>query len=659
MSKVDAERLFREAWKAADILRGRLDASEYALALSGIFLLKWASDNPGRLTVPEWASWDSMVVNPEVSGRDLNYALTSLMKRNESTLGGIDFFDFEKKLGGREVRSLIDWMSHLSLRVDSLEFEDTVGQAFNKIVERFTLNLGKRGGELNTPRSVIELMVRLVGVGQGDALYDPFAGIGGMLIAGREHVTNYFGIRAPLYLYGQEINSSACSLARINLLLHGVQDASILRGDSLVDPLHVGADGARLLFDRVLSNPPFSLNYQSGAMRFPERMRYGVAPKRADLMNVQHVLASLKPDGLGVVVSPHGVLFRGGAEAEIRRNIVLDGRLIGVIGIGSNVFHGTSIPACILVLRGSGGSFGRERAEYVSGGGREGVFFIDAQREVVTGRMQNYLAPNHIEKIADVFLERRAVPGFSRLVSYGELSHNDFDLNIGRYIEANVEEESVISVRSVVLGGVPESIVKRSLPRFNRLGIVLEDLFDGFAGGYFQFPSSGFEENSLRFSALANSAERKLQSHGREWWNSVAPRMEEFIGSGLLVSFREGFKNSFRETLSDCMLDEFQLSGVFADWWAGSYDELRRLNQGMRGEIKSDEDIIEILGQRLLEQLKKVAAAERQALVDLYRSWGDRYATSLRGLGEKRAAGERRLEARLRSLGYPSPFLHD
>jgi type I restriction enzyme M protein len=202
-----------------------------------------------------------------------------------------------------------------------------------------------------------------------------------VLIRAKEYVNEHGGNDADVRLFGQGTNSATWAIARLYLLLHGVTTSSLLCGDTPADPLHIAADGRLMLFDRAMANPPFSMSYARKQVRYPERMRYGWASEhgKADLMNIQHVLAILRPDGIGAVITPQGVLFRGGAEAEIRRGIVGDGRLEAEISLGPNVLQSTSIPSCILVLRGTDGLPYERRGQ---------VMFIDAEREMVTGRTQ-------------------------------------------------------------------------------------------------------------------------------------------------------------------------------------------------------------------------------------------------------------------------------
>ncbi|MER7908206.1 class I SAM-dependent DNA methyltransferase [Streptomyces sp. NPDC096068] len=658
----------RALFGAADVLRGKVDASQYRDVISGMLLLKRASDQPGILQMPERARWPHIVgYKGKALGHVLNEALWELERSNQEVLEGVfEALDFDRRLGRAELSALVDQFDDIPLSDDDLEFGDVVGRAYDLILGRFADSAGKRGGEFFTPRSVVRLMVRLVRPREGQSVYDPFAGSGGMLIQASQYIDEHGGEGAGLALFGQEVNSSTWSTARLNLLLHGITESSVLCGDTLADPLH-SEDGHLRRFDCVLTNPPFSMNYPEKEVRHPERMKYGWTPgqgKKADLMNVQHVLATLRPDGIGAVVTPHGVLFRGGAEAEIRRGIVEDARLEAVIGIGPNVFHGTAIPACILVLRGTNGTPADQRGQ---------VLFINAEREVVTGRSQNRLEPQNVEKIVGAFREWTDIPGFSRVVSLDEIAANDFNLNIRRYVDAGPPAEPPLDVRAALSGGVPRSEVEAEEEKFHAFGIDLADLFTVQDSDYLAFLSEGCKATAARIPDLASVRERDFINHYLAWWKGTESRIADLAGTGKLSMSRPRLMASFREhLLPEGILDRYQLAGVFAAWWSDRQDDLRSLDQrGFSGVIDRwaaagnrrsylpetlvYERVLDVLGADLRTRLERLAAAERQGLVDIYHSWGDRYSTSLMDLERQSEDAAARLKARLKELGYTGP----
>ncbi|MEV5644033.1 class I SAM-dependent DNA methyltransferase [Streptomyces flaveolus] len=669
MSPLTLGQLARALFGAADVLRGKMDASQYRDVVSGMLLLKRASDQPGILQVPERAHWSHIVgYEGKALGHVINEALWELERSNREVLEGVfEALDFDRRLGRAELSALVDQFDHIPLSNDNMEFDDVVGRAYDLILSAFADSAGKRGGEFFTPRSVVQLMVRLVRPQEGQSVYDPFAGSGGMLIQARQYIDEHGGEGTDLALFGQEVNSATWSTARLNLLLHGITDSSVLCGDTLADPLHSLEDGRLRRFDCVLTNPPFSMNYSEKKMRYPERMKYGWTPeqgKKADLMNVQHVLATLRPDGIGAVVTPHGVLFRGGAEAEIRRGIVEDARLEAVIGIGPNVFHGTAIPACILVLRGTNGTPADQRGQ---------VLFINAEREVVTGRSQNRLEPQNVEKIVDAFREWADIPGFSRVVSLDEIVANDFNLNIRRYVDAGPPAEPPLNVRAALSGGVPRREVDAEAGKFRAFGIDLANLFTVQDSDYLAFRSEGCEATAARIPDLAAVRERDFIDHYRAWWKEMESRIVDLAGKRRLLMSRPRLMASFREELlTEGILDRYQLAGVFAAWWSERQNDLRSLDhRGFSGvitrwaaadgqrsylpETLARIRVLEVLGDDLRTRLERLVAAERQGLVDIYRSWGDRYATSLADLERQSEAAAARLRARLQELGYTGP----
>ncbi|MEJ2389466.1 MAG: N-6 DNA methylase, partial [Chromatiaceae bacterium] len=326
----------------------------------------------------------------------------------------------------------------------------------------FADSAGKKGGEFYTPRAVVRMMVRLANPQEGMRVYDPCSGSGGMLILSAEHVREHGGNPRNLGLYGQEDNGGVWSISKMNMILHGIPDADLRNGDTLGEPLHV--EGGELMrFDRVITNPPFSQNYSADGIPFPERFHYGFCPesgKKADLMFVQHMVSVLRQNGVVCTVMPHGVLFRGGAEREIRKGFIQDDLLDAVIGLAPNLFYGTGIPACILVLRAKGAKPAERQGK---------VLFINADAEYRAGRAQNYLEPEHIEKIVSAYRRYTDIPKFATVVTHAELAENDYNLNIRRYAD-NAPPPQPQDVRAHLLGGVPKAEVEARADLFAAQG---------------------------------------------------------------------------------------------------------------------------------------------------------------------------------------------
>ncbi|WP_137895150.1 type I restriction-modification system subunit M [Ramlibacter sp. 2FC] len=620
--------LYSSLWKSCDELRGGMDASQYKDYVLVLLFVKYVSDkyagDPNALIeVPPGGSFADMVKlkNDKEIGDRINKLIGRLADANESLKGAINVADFndEEKLGkGKE---MVDRLTRLVAIFESLDFgrnraegDDLLGDAYEYLMRHFATESGKSKGQFYTPAEVSRVMAQVIGLGQAhhasQSIYDPTCGSGSLLLKAHDEAKSRTGL--DLALYGQEMDNATSALARMNMVLHDCPTAEIWQANTLSSPhfLHMGA---LQTFDYVVANPPFSTKAWSNGIDpvndLFSRFEYGVPPaKNGDYAFLLHILKSLKSTGKGAVILPHGVLFRGGAEGGIRRNIVQRGFIQAIIGLPANLFYGTGIPACIVVLDKEGAA------------GRKGIFMIDASRGFIKDGNKNRLRAQDIHKIVDTFTRQLDDdPRYARLVPLAEIEANDFNLNLPRYIDSS-EPEDLQDIAAHLKGGIPHRDLDGLAAYWQVLPSVRAALFaDADRPGYSRLR---VEPGQIKAGIFGHPEFTAFQQQARQRFDAWKQQHRP-----LLAGIQTGDRPKVLiETLSERLLAAFQAAPLIdaydvyqhlMDYWADTMqdDAWQIALDGWRAVDDKGQPNTDLIPPRLI--VARYFSAEQQAIETL------------------------------------------
>ncbi len=610
--------------------------------------------------VPPRARWNDPWVdgagNPQPAlkhvkenvGSTLNKALEALEEENADALQDVlkGTINFNRKIGQNTLDddTLVDFIQNfekIPLHDDDFEFPDLLGAAYEWLIKHFADSAGKKAGEFYTPAEVVRICVEICDPREGMSVYDPTVGSGGMLIQARDYLRECGGNAAELSLNGQEKMGTTWSICKMNMLLHGISHAKIRNADTLADPQHKDENGELTRFDRVLANPPFSQNYAktkskedgSGAKKkepiaYPGRFHVWMPEKgkKADLMFVQHMLAVLKSNGRMATVMPHGVLFRGGEEREARQYFIDRGYLEAVIGLPGNLFYGTGIPACILVLNKDGAQQ------------RDHVLFINADREYREGKAQNHLRPEDIDKIVHAYRAGQDIEAYARRVPVADIRAEDYNCNIRRYVD-NAPPPEPHDVRAHLHGGVPVSEVDALAHFWQNYAGLRDSLFvprttAAHGTWYADFAPTLAHKRGIapHINGHAGVTQRqaRFMADLADWWRQHLPVIEALAPDA--GNEQEAHQNvgrnvyAVRATLLDSiertfagqhLLNRYQVRGAFANYYKGLVSDFKSIAaSGWGPELIPDQDILQSQFPQVLAELEQQHArlAELQAL---------------------------------------------
>ncbi len=613
--------LYASLWASCDELRGGMDAGQYKDYVLTMLFMKYVSDKykgvrRGMIKVPEGASYDDMVEakgDKEIGDR-INKIIAALAEANDLK-GVIDVADFndEDKLGkGKEMvdrlTKLVGIFQGLDLSSNRAGGDDLLGDAYEYLMRHFATESGKSKGQFYTPSEVSQILAKVVGIKedtpQDATAYDPTCGSGSLLLKASDQAER------GLTLYGQEMDNATSALARMNMILHNNTTAKIWKGNTLSDPQWKDAPNQLKTFDFAVANPPFSnKNWTSGLT--PEndlynRFTWGIPPeKNGDYTFLLHIIKSLKSTGKGAVILPHGVLFRGNAEATIRENLIKQGYIKGIIGLPANLFYGTGIPACIIVIdkehaQQAVTNFNEGDTELPTVSGRP-IFMIDASKGFIKDGNKNRLRSQDIHKIVDVFNKGLELERYSRLVEIDEIAANDYNLNIPRYIDSS-EPEDLHDLSAHLQGGIPNRDIDALEHYWQVFPSIREKLFEPEREGY---SHALVEASQVKNTILAHQEFKDFSARSLlpfKQWIPEAKLKEIKVGDNpknFIFYISENLLNSYANI---DLLSKYDIYQILMDYWADTMqDDVYVLVQDDWQAGNTLRELVAVKGEKLKE----------------------------------------------------------
>ena len=577
--------LYSSLWSGCDELRGGMDASQYKDYVLVLLFVKYVSDKyAGQpyapITIPPGAAFANMVALKGKSdiGDQINKRILGPLAQANQLSDMPDFNDPNKLGSGKEMverlTNLIAIFENpaLDFSQNRADGDDLLGDAYEYLMRHFATESGKSKGQFYTPSEVSRVIAQILGIrhartSNDTTVYDPTCGSGSLLLKIGDTAAHGKNVRVTLY--GQEKDSSTASLARMNMILHDYATAEIKQGNTLASPLFL--DGGTLkTFDYVVANPPFSDKRWSTGLTpdadpFGRFSGYGVPPaKQGDYAYLLHIIRSLKSTGKGACILPHGVLFRGNAEGAIRKNLIQRGLIKGIIGLPANLFYGTGIPACIIVLD-------KDQAQ-----ARKGIFMVDASKGLRKDGAKNRLREQDIHRIVDTFTRQVEIPGYARLVSVTEISSakNDYNLNLPRYIDST-DAEDLQDIGAHLHGGIPDRDIDALNPYWRVIPAVRAALFKKARPGYSQLrlPAAGIKPAIFEHPEFTAFNATATQTFAK-WKKACTPQLKGFTRGGHPKALIETISESLLATFEHApLLDAYDLYQHLMDYWAESMQD--------------------------------------------------------------------------------------